>query len=391
MFRKLLTGLIFVVAAVGCTRKTPVATPTESGGVAAQVETTGDILIGEYGSMTGGEATFGISTHEGVMMAIDEVNAAGGVKGRKVKVIALDNQGKSDEAAAVVTRLITENKVIAILGEVASGRTLAAAPIAQQHKIPMISPSSTNPQVTEVGDYIFRVCFIDPFQGTAMAKFAWEKLAAKKVAILRDVKSDYSVGLANFFAKMFNELGGEIVIDQSYQSGEKDFKAQLTQIRSKKPDAIFIPGYYTEVGLIAQQAKQLGIQVPLMGGDGWDSSKLHEIGKDAINGQYFSNHYTTESTDPVVQDFIKNYKAKYNKVPDGLAALGYDAAKILVAAMERTSELTPKAIRDEIAKTKDFGGVTGKISINEQRNAVKPAVVVKIDGAVNRYVTTIMP
>lgn len=395
MLNKLLTGLFILAAASGCTRKTPVSAPTDSrtgnAPEAAQTATTGDILVGEYGSMTGGEATFGISTHEGIMMAIDEKNAAGGVKGRQLKVIALDNQGKSDEAAAVVTRLITENKVIAVLGEVASSRTLAAAPIAQQHKIPMISPSSTNPQVTEVGDYIFRVCFIDPFQGTAMAKFAWEKLQAKNVAILRDVKSDYSVGLANFFAKTFKELGGEIVIDQSYQNGEKDFKAQLTQIRSKKPDAIFIPGYYTEVGLIAQQAKQLGIKVPLMGGDGWDSSKLYEIGKDAINGQFFSNHYTTESTDPVVQDFIKNYRTKYNKVPDGLAALGYDAAKVLVAAMERTAELTPKSIRDEIANTKDFVGVTGRITINEQRNAVKPAVVVKVDGTVNRYVTTITP
>ncbi len=393
MLKHVLAGLVIFAATTGCTRKTPVAAPSESSDDShrAQVAMTGDILIGEYGSMTGGEATFGLSTHEGVMMAIDETNEAGGVKGRRLKVIALDNQGKPDEAAAVVTRLITENKVVAVLGEVASGRTLAAAPIAQQHKIPMISPSSTNPQVTEVGDYIFRVCFIDPFQGTAMAKFAHEKLSAKKVAILRDVKSDYSVGLATFFAKTFRQMGGEIVIDQSYQSGEKDFKAQLTQIRSKKPDAIFIPGYYTEVGLIAQQAKQLGIKAPLLGGDGWDSEKLYQIGKDAINGQYFSSHYTTESTDSVVQDFIKNYKAKYGKVPDGLAALGYDAAKVLVSAMERAAELTPKNIRDEIARTKDFAGVTGRITIDGKRNAVKPAVVVKVDGTVNRYVTTITP
>lgn len=224
-----------------------------------------------------------------------------------------------------------------------------------------------------------------------MAKFANENLKAKKVAILRDVKSDYSVGLADYFIKKFKELGGEIVSDQSYQSGEMDFKAQLTQIKAAKPDAVFVPGYYTEVGLIARQARQLGLTVPLMGGDGWDSSKLFEIGGTAINGNYFSNHYTTESTEPVVVDFIKKYKERYGDTPDGLAALGYDSAKVLVEAMQRTKDVKPTEIRDEIAKTKDFNGVTGKITIDAQRNAVKPAVVVKVDGNVNRYVTTISP
>ncbi len=388
----ILTSLIFVAALAGCTRKQPVqVTSSSPEAPPSTAATTGDVLIGEYGSMTGTEATFGISTHEGVMMAIEEKNKTGGVKGRKLKVISLDDQGKSEEAAAVVTRLITENNVIALIGEVASGRSLAAAPIAQSKGIPMISPSSTNPDVTKVGDYIFRVCFIDPFQGSVMAKFARENLKAKKVAILRDVKSDYSEGLAKFFAKTFKEMGGEIVADVSYQGGEMDFNAQLTQIKGKNPDAIFIPGYYTEVGLIALQAKQRGLKVPLLGGDGWDSPELYKIGKDAINGQYFSNHYTTESTDPVVLDFIKKYREKYGKVPDGLAALGYDAANVLIQAMERAPEMTSKAIRDEIAKTKDFPAVTGKITLNEERNAVKPAVVVKVDGNNNRYVTTIAP
>jgi branched-chain amino acid transport system substrate-binding protein len=307
-------------------------------------------------------------------------------------LISLDNQGKAEEAAAAVTRLITQNGVIAVLGEVASSRSLAAAPIAQQNKIPMISPSSTNPKVTEGRDYVFRVCFIDPFQGTVMAKFAWDHLKAKKVAILRDVKSDYSMGLADYFIKKFKELGGEIVVDQSYQSGDMDFKSQLTSMKSLKPDAVFIPGYYTEVGLIARQARQLGIKAPLLGGDGWDSSKLYEIGGQAINGSYFSNHYTTESTDPVVVDFIKTYKDRNGgQTPDGLGALGYDAARVLIAAMERAPELTPTAIRDEIAKTKDFLGVTGKITLDENRNATKPAVVVKVDGNINRFVTTITP
>jgi branched-chain amino acid transport system substrate-binding protein len=384
-------GLGLALAATsGCTKK---GTQSGTSGTANTVVSGNEILVGEYGSFTGSEATFGISTSQGIKMAIEEKNKAGGVKGKQIKLISLDNQGKAEEAASAVTRLITQNGVIAVIGEVASSRSLAAAPIAQQNKIPMISPSSTNPKVTEVGDYIFRVCFIDPFQGTVMAKFAWENLKAKKVAILRDVKSDYSVGLADYFIKKFKELGGDIVSDQSYQSGEMDFKAQLTQIKAAKPDAIFIPGYYTEVGLIARQAKQLSIAAPLLGGDGWDSSKLYEIGGTAINGSYFSNHYTTETKDPIVVDFIKRYKERYggDTPPDGLAALGYDAAKVLIEAMERAPELSPKAIRDEIAKTTDFVGVTGKISINEQRNAVKPAVVVKVDGTTNRYVTTINP
>jgi branched-chain amino acid transport system substrate-binding protein len=377
--------VVAAIASIGCTRK------GDHAGAGAEKASGNEILVGEFGSFTGSEATFGISTSNGIKMALDEANKAGGVHGKQIKLISLDNQGKSEEAASAVTRLITQNGVIAVLGEVASSRSLAAAPIAQQNKIPMITPSSTNPKVTEVGDYIFRVCFIDPFQGTVMAKFASNNLKAKKVAILRDVKSDYSVGLADYFIKKFKELGGEIVSDQSYQSGEMDFKAQLTQIKAAKPDAVFVPGYYTEVGLIARQARQLGLTVPLMGGDGWDSSKLYEIGGAAINGNYFSNHYTTESTEPVVVDFIKKYKERYGETPDGLAALGYDSAKVLVEAMQRTKNLTPAEIRDEIAKTKDFNGVTGKITIDEHRNAVKPAVVVKVDGNVNRYVTTIAP
>lgn len=378
----------FVVLSLGCTKK---AGETEAAGNATS-SATDEILVGEYGSLTGGEATFGQSTDNGIQLALAERNTAGGVKGRKIKIIALDDAGKSEEAASTVTRLITQNKVVALLGEVASSRSLAAAPIAQSNQIPLITPASTNPKVTEVGDYIFRVCFIDPFQGTVMAKFAAENLKAKKVAILRDVKSDYSVGLADFFIKKFKTLGGEIVSDASYQSGEIDFKAQLTQIRSSKPDAIFVPGYYTEVGLIARQAKQLGITAPLMGGDGWDSSKLYEIGKEAINGGYFSNHYTTESTEPAVVEFIKKYKERFGgSTPDSMAALGYDAANILFAAMDRSATVTPKNIRDEIAKTKDFPGVTGKITIDANRNANKPAVVVKVDGTVNRFVTTISP
>jgi len=352
---------------------------------------TNEIVIGEYDSLTGSDATFGLSSNKGVRMALDEVNAAGGIKGKKVKLITLDDQGKNEEAASATTRLVTQNEVVAIIGGVASGRTKAAAPIAQVHKVPFVSPASTNPDVTKIGDYVFRICFIDPFQGFVMAKFLIENLKLKKVAILRDVKNDYSVGLADVFASEVKKRGGTVVADLSYQAGDIDFKAQLTDIRSENPEAIYIPGYYTEVGLIAMQARQLGIKVPLLGGDGWDSEKLSEIGKEAVNGSYFSNHYTTESTDPAVTDFIKKFKAKYNETPDALAALGYDAAKILVAAIEKAPNLTGKAIRDELAKTKDFPGSTGKITMNEQRDAVKSAVVIQVDGIQRKFVTTISP
>jgi branched-chain amino acid transport system substrate-binding protein len=372
--KKLLVTLLMVLPLLGaCTKKS------------------NEILIGEFGSLTGSEATFGLSSNKGFRLAFDEINAAGGINGKKVKLITVDDQGKNEEAASAVTRLITQDNVVALLGEVASSRSKAAAPIAQKYQVPMITHASTNPEVTKAGDYVFRICFIDPFQGLVMAKFAMQNLKLKKAAILRDVKSDYSVGLADVFAAEFKKMGGDILTDLSYQTGDIDFKAQLTQIRSKNPEVIFIPGYYTEVGLIAQQARQLGIKAPLLGGDGWDSSKLNEIGKEAINGNYYSNHYTTESTDPAVVEFIKKFKEKYNETPDAMAALGYDAARILAAAIGRAKEVTPKAIRDEIAKTADFSAVTGKITINPERNAVKSAVVVQVQGADRKYITTISP
>jgi branched-chain amino acid transport system substrate-binding protein len=280
---------------------------------------------------------------------------------------------------------------MAILGEVASSRSLAMAPIAQANGVIMMTPSSTNPRVTEAGDHIFRVCFIDPFQGTVMARFASDTLKVKRVAILRDVKNDYSMGLANFFKETYTKSGGEIVIDQSYSAGDMDFKAQLTAIRTKNPEAIFVPGYYTEVGLIARQARELGIKAPLMGGDGWDSPKLKEIGGKAIEGSYFSNHYSEEDQSPRVKDFIAQYKAKFNVVPDGLAAMGYDAVLVLTDAMTKAPTLTTKDIRDTLAKTQNFAGVTGVLSLNEKRDAVKSAVVLKVENGSFKYQTTVNP
>jgi len=350
-----------------------------------------EILIGEYGSLTGTTANFGISQKNGIDMAIDDLNAAGGVLGKKVRVVVEDDQGKPEEAQTVVTRLINRDRVVAILGEVSSSRSLAAAPVCQQSRIPMISPSSTNPRVTQVGDYIFRVCFIDTFQGLVMARFAANSLKLQEVAILRDIKNDYSVGLADVFTENFQKLGGKIVADESYSEGDNDFNAQLTSIRSKNPQAIFIPGYYTEVGLVARQARNLGITVPLLGGDGWDSGSLWEIGGAALNDSYYASHYSSKDPNPVVQNFVTRYKQKYGQLPDTNAVLGYDAAGLLFDAFRRANSTDPAKVRDALASTTEFVGVTGKIAIDENRNPRKPSVILRVQDGDLLYVETIQP
>jgi branched-chain amino acid transport system substrate-binding protein len=350
-----------------------------------------EIVVGEYGSFTGTTATFGQSTHNGIALAFDEVNAAGGILGKKIKLLSEDDQSKPEEAATAASKLINQNRVVALLGEVASSRSLAAAPISQAAHVPMISPSSTNPRVTQVGDYIFRVCFIDPFQGSVMAKFAANSLKVKKVAILYDLRNDYSVGLRQYFTDTFKGLGGEIVAEQSFSEGDSDFRAQLTQLKAKSPEAIYLPGYYTEASTVARQARELGITAPLMGGDGWDSPKLFEIGGKAIEGSYISNHYSTEDPSPTIQKFVQDYNKKYGATPDALAALGYAAAKILVDAIKRAGGTEGPKLRDAIAATVDFPGVTGKITIDKTRNAVKPAVVLKVTDGKFKYVETIAP
>jgi branched-chain amino acid transport system substrate-binding protein len=347
------------------------------------------IRVGHFASLTGDTATFGQSADRGIRMAVAEVNAAGGVLGRPIEVITEDDRSVTEEARTAAQKLIQRDQVVALLGEVASSRSLAAAPEAQRAGVPMISPASTNPKVTEVGDAIFRTCFIDPFQGAVMARFAFDDLKARRVAILFDFKQDYSVGLADFFRKTFQQLGGEIVADERYTSGDIEFRAQLTTIRGASPDAIFVPGYYTEVGLIAKQARELGIQVPLLGGDGWDSEKTLEIGGAAVEGDYFSTHYAADSDDPQVATFVKRYREQNGQVPDAMAALGYDAARILADALARAGKTDGPALREAIASTKDFAGVTGRITIDPARNAVKDAVVLKIDNGRFRYHRTV--
>ena len=255
----------------------------------------------------------------------------------------------------------------------------------------MISPSSTNPKVTEMGDYIFRVCFIDPFQGTVMATFAKKTLKVNQVALLTDVSAPYSVGLAKYFKERFTADGGSIVLEQKFSSGDKDFKAQLTAIKAAGPQAIFVPCYYTEAGLIASQARQLGLTVPLFGGDGWEAPELLQIGGAALEGCYYSTHYSPEDSSSAVQNFVKKFKAKYNETPDAMAALGYDSAFVLADAMKRAGSTDGTKVRDALAVTKDFSGVTGKTTIDAHRNATKPAVIIAIKDGKFKYVETIAP
>ena len=351
-----------------------------------------EILIGEFESLTGSEATFGQSSHNGLVLAVEEVNSSGGLLGKKIKLITEDNQGKPSETQTVVQKLINRDKVVAIIGEVASSRSKAGAPICQAAKIPMITPASTNPEVTTIGDYIFRVCFIDPFQATVMSKFAINSMKVKKIAILIDQKNAYSTGLADNFKQVFAGMGGEIVEEQKYSAGDKDFKAQLTSIKAKNPEAIFIPGYYTDVNLISIQAREIGLTCPLFGSDGWESEKLTEgKAKDALEGSFFSTHVSSDDPSPKIQEFIKKFKAKYNKEPDAMSFLAYDAGMILFDAIKKANSTEGEKIKNELAKTKDFPGVTGIITINEQRNAVKPAVVLEIKDGKFVYKETIAP
>ena len=352
---------------------------------------TGEIIVGYYGDLTGRTASFGQSTKNGVEMAVDEINKAGGIMGRQVRVIIEDDQGEPNKAATVVSKLVNQDKVHAVLGEVASSNSLAAAPKAQEAGIPMISPSSTNPNVTQVGDYIFRVCFIDPFQGDVMARFAANNLKAKKAAILYDFNADYSRGLREFFTRSFTKLGGQIVAEQSYTQGDRDFSGQLTQIRAAAPDVIYVPGYYGEVGVIANQSRQLGITAPLLGGDGWDAEQLWQLGGAALNGNYISNHYSVDDPSPAIQKFVADYQSRYKAKPDALAALGYDSMKVLADAITRAGGTDGAKLRDAIAQTKNFAGVTGSITIDKDRNAVKPAVVLKLQDQKFVYDTTIYP
>lgn len=365
------------------------------------------IIVGEYGSLTGPQSTFGTSTDSGIQLALALANKAGGVQEHPVQLAeghCLNDESKTDTTLTVIQKMTTQDNPTAVLGEVASTLSLTAAPVCQQAGIPMISPSSTNPKVTQIGGYIFRVCFIDQFQGKAAAQFAAQNLKAKNAAVLTDQKSDYSTGLTKFFTQSFQQFGGQVVSAQFYSAGAADFHAQLQQIKAANPDILYVPGYYSDIGPIAKQAREVGLTVPLLGGDGWDSPALVKGAGGpggALEGSFFTDHYSVNSTEPIVQQFVAAYKsANSGAVPDALAALGYDAAGVLIAAMKTipapadgnfASPAYRAKLRDAIAATKDYKGVTGTITIGPDRNAVKPASVLKIVGDQFQLAATINP
>jgi branched-chain amino acid transport system substrate-binding protein len=336
------------------------------------------IKLGEVDPLTGGVSQFGIGCHQGFVLAFEQINAEGGILGQQIELVTEDDQSKPGQSATAVRKLITQDKVLAILGDATSSATLEAAPIAQTDKIPMITPTATNPRITEVGDFIFRVCFLDEFQGRVLARFAREKLKAQRIFTLTDVKQDYSVDLLKFFKDEFTKLGGTIVGEQSYSTGDIDFRAQLTPIRGAKPDAVYVPGYYQEVALIVKQGRQIGLTMPFIGCDGWANQTLIAIGGKAIDGCFFTNHFSPDDQAPVVKSFVAKYQEKYGSLPDTFSALGYDAARLLADAIQRAGSLNPQAIRDALATTAGFQGVTGQISLDANRNASKPGLIVTV-------------
>lgn len=375
-----------------------------------------NILIGEISSLTGTESSFGQSSHNGIKMALEEKNADGGIHGKKIKIITLDNQSSREKVQIDIKRLIQKHNVLSVLGEVASERSQTAAAIAQKYETPMLSPASTNPTVTEVGNFIFRACYIDPFQGYAMARFAKEHLKLTRVAVFRNDRSNYSSGLAEYFIDTFFRIGGDIVSEETYSSSDENFENQLRRIQGNNPEAIFVPGYYNQVSQIIKQAREMGIRALFLGGDGWDSPELYSQGGKAVVGGYFSNHFTPHNPLAPPYNFIENYENKYGELPDGTAAVGYDAAQVLFAAIERALPKYEKylkkqsliskfrgrilnqnhekfrdLIRTELSETKNHPGVTGSITIDENRNAIKPIVILRVAPETNQYVTTVFP
>jgi branched-chain amino acid transport system substrate-binding protein len=350
-----------------------------------------DIPVGVYAALSGSEAAFGQATVAGEQQAADEINASGGVLGRKIRLIIQDDQGRPEEAVSVVTKFITADKVAVIIGENSSNQSLAAAPIAQAAKIPMISPSSTNPAVTQKGDYIFRVCFTDPYQGAALASFVATNLGLRKAAILRDNKNDYSVGLAEVFESEFTKRGGKVVVTQSYTGGDSDFHAQLTAIGQAKPEVVFVPGFYTEVGQIAIQARDLGITVPLVGGDGWDSPTVIEIGGRSLDGCYYSDHYYVGEDRPAVKTFVAAVQKRIHKLPDANSALGYDALRLYAQSVTKAGTTDPAPVRNALAATQGFQGVSGVITMGPDRNPVKPVAMIKIQNLKTEFAGWVNP
>jgi branched-chain amino acid transport system substrate-binding protein len=355
------------------------------------------IKVGGMYEVTGGQATFGTSAVNGAKLAVKEINAKGGLLGKQVELVVGDNKSEPSEAANITTKLITQDKVVAVMGSTTSSTTIAASNVAMSNKVPLLSAAATNPKVTvddsgKVKDYVFRACFIDPFQGTVAANFALNNLKAKTAVVYVDNSSDYSKGLSTFFKESFVKGGGQIIGEEAYLQKDQDFKVILTKVQGLKPDIIYVPGYYEEVGKIVKQARELGIAAAILGGDGWDSPKLVEIaGPEALNNTFITNHYSSEDKSPAVADFVNKYKAEYGQVPDAMAALGYDTMMMLAEAITKANSVEPAKIKDALAAIKDFKAVTGNITINSTHDAAKSAVILEYVGGKQVFKTTVSP
>jgi len=377
--RLTLLSVLSVLALFGCEKKQAPAAPPSAAPSTAQ-PTSGPLVIGTVGALTGPEAHYGSESQNGAQLAVEEVNAAGGVQGRQLVIRSYDSQSRPEEAVNAMTRLVTQDRALFVVGENQSSLSLAMAPAAAQGQVPMIAPSSTNPRVTtEGGPYVFRVCFTDTFQGELLARFARETLKAERVGVLVDQKSDYALGLAKVFGTRFAALGGKIVAEETYSKGDTDFRSQLTRVKAERPEVLFIPGYYSDVGPMARQARELGMRAKLLGGDGWDSGeRLGQLGGSAVEGALYSTHFAADNPGGRVQEFIAKYKARFGHVPDALGALGYDAARVGIDALRRSGGVGGPALREQIARTRDFDGITGRITLGPDRDAVKPAIIVKL-------------
>ena len=344
------------------------------------------IVIGENLELSGAVASYGSSADKGIALALEEINKKG-IDGKKLKIVKVDNKSDQQESTSAALKLISQNKVSAIIGAATSGDTLAQVKIVDDKKVPLITTSGTASNITfdkgKLNEFVFRTCFIDPFQGIVSANFASNNLNAKNAAILIDSASDYAKGLASNFKDTFTKNGGSVASEEAYLAKDTDFRAQLTRIKAKNPEVIFVPGYYEEVGLIVKQARDLGINVPIMGGDGWDSPKLVEIaGAKALNNTFITNHYSSGNTeDQKVQDFVKAFKDKYGQEPDGFNALGYDSLYLIADAIKRAGSGDPVKIKEALEETKDLQLVTGTFTFDDKHNPVKSAVILEyVDG-----------
>lgn len=351
-----------------------------------------EIKIGLVAPITGEAATFGTSVRDAALLWQRQVNARGGIKGRQVRFYIEDDKNVPSEAANAVQKLINQTGVLMILGPVTTQPTLASVAIAQSNRVPLLTPTATNETITQAGDFIFRTCFIDPLQGQVMGKFAAENLNAKTAAMLYNVADDYSTGLAVSFREHFEARGGRIVATETFSTGDSDFSAQLTKIKRADPDVIWLPYYYNTVGLITRQARQLGISKAIfLGVDGWDSAELLPLAGDSIEGGYFSNHYSAETTEPVAVEFIKEYRAAYGSTPDALAALAYDACLVIEDALNRVANLDRESVRNALAATKDVPAVCGTLTLDENRNPIKDAVVLQVKDGQFKYIMNVKP